>query len=445
MWNLDKTNTRQLLKLSGPLIIANISQMFLGIMDAMMVGQISYKHLAASSLVINVVGIPYVSCIGLVSVISPLVAFLYSDRKASDIGSYLWHALILNTLICIVMCTLLHIFSGVIFHLGQDVEVVNLAKPFLIYMTWAILPMVIFFTFKQFSDGLEHTRFPMILSLLSIPFNFILNYALIYGNFGFPRWELVGSGLATLITRITIMIILIVHVLTHPKFKEFNLFRFRWDPKVMKKISSLGLPSAWQYSSEVGAFVVLGILSGWFGAQQQAAHQTAMSIAAFTFMVSLGLSTAGSIKVGEAFGNGKMDLAWVFGKTTIQIAFIYGLACGIIFIFLKNILPISFTNDPIVFQIASHLLVLAAFFQISDALQAVGIGLLRGLQDVKIPAIFTTVIYWFVGVPAGYFLSVHRNMKVYGIWIGFIISLGLIAVLLFVRFYYITRSGRPKF
>jgi len=209
----------------------------------------------------------------------------------------------------------------------------------------------------------------------------------------------------------------------------------------MLSISKIALPSSWQYASEVGAFVVLGIMVGWFGAKQQAAHQISIMIAAFTFMVSMGLSAAGSIKVGEAYGNKDIILARSMGKASLQLALVYGIICGILFISLNNWIPQLFSDDEQVIKIATSLLILGAVFQISDSCQAVGIGILRGMQDVKLPTIYTTICYWLIGIPSGYFLSYRLGMKANGIWIGFIICLTIVSLLLLWRFHKITKQN----
>jgi MATE family multidrug resistance protein len=375
---------------------------------------------------------------GFTVAISPLVAELKGAGKQEQCGNLLNNAMFLNFLVCLFLVILLFSCGSIIYYLKQDIEVARLGRPYLNWMLWSIVPMILFLSMKQFCDGLNHTLIPLILSLSSIPCNAVINYFLIYGHYGFPKLELIGAGIATFITRCLMAIILALYVYNYKPFKNYNIRTFKLHKDRIRKIAALAIPSAWQYGSEVGAFVVLGIIVGWFGAIQQAAHQVSLSVAAMTFMVSIGLSTAGSIKVGEAYGMQNIHLARKTGIAVLKFATAYGSFCALIFILLRNQIPHLFTSDPEVIIQASVLFLFAAAFQLGDSIQAVGIGILRGLQDVKLPTIYTTLSYWFIGIPVGYFLGVIVNWQIIGIWIGFIVCLSVMAILLCLRFLKIT-------
>ncbi|MBK9107854.1 MAG: MATE family efflux transporter [Saprospiraceae bacterium] len=438
MHKLDHKQIKNILILAIPIILGNLSQMALNLIDSAMVSQISYFHLAAAALVNNIISFPFVMAMGFTVAISPLVAALRGAGKVRFCGSLLNNAVVLNTSLCLVVVSILYFCGDVIFHLKQDPEVSRLARPYLNWMLWSIVPMIVFLSIKQFCDGLNHTKVPMILALSSIPLNALLNYFFIFGTYGFPRLELEGAGIATFITRMVIAILIGAYVLLHSKYQIYGLENRRILKSKLGKILKLALPSSWQYCSEIGAFVVLGIMVGWFGAIQQAAHQISLSVASLTFMVSIGLSTAGSIKVGEAYGMQDRPLARNIGITILKMAFIYGLVCALIFILFKDHIPLIFSSEPEVIRHAAFLFYLAAAFQLGDSLQAVGIGILRGIQDVKAPTLYTTLCYWFLGIPAGYFFSVWLKMEVVGIWIGFIICLSIMGILLLRRFLKIT-------
>ncbi len=405
-----------------------------------MVGQLGYKQLAAASLVNNMIGLPFVVSMGFTMAISPLVAELKGAGKQEQCGNLLNNAIALNVAVSFIVVFILFFTGGVIYHLKQDYEVAQLGRPYLNWMLWSIVPMIAFLSIKQFCDGLNHTRVPLILALSSIPCNVFLNYLLIYGNWGFPKLELIGAGISTFITRFGMALIMAFYVFNHKKYKVYLVNVWTINKTIIRKIANLAIPSAWQYGSEIGAFVVLGIMVGWFGAIQQAAHQISLSVAALTFMVSIGLSTAGSIKVGEAYGMQDIHLARKTGIAVLKFAGVYGLICAILFIVFRNYIPLLFTSDHEVIIQASILFLLAAAFQLGDSLQAVGIGILRGLQDVKLPTIYTTLSYWFIGIPVGFILGVHLNWQVIGIWIGFIACLTLMAFLLCLRFLKITKE-----
>ncbi len=425
------------LKIAVPLIISNVSQMALGLIDSAMIGPIDYRQLAASSLVINALAIPMVLGIGMTMAISPLVAMANGRNDVHKASKLLYNGFILSSFTALAIALVIISTSGLLNHLGQDDIVVEFAMPYYKIMAWGIIPMLMFLAIKQFSDGLEITKTAMMLSLASLPLNAFLNWVLIYGKLGAPRMELFGAGLATLIIRTLIMAIMILIILRHRVYQPYlkvRLQAWKLSSKTWKELLQIGIPSSMQYGMESAAFSVSGIMIGWLGASAQAAHQIALNIASVTFMASLGLSLAGSIRVANGYGRNEHLLIRNIGTSTMLGGLAYGLICGIFFILFKNQLPYLFTNNLGVATISSTLLVLGAFFQISDATQAIGVGLLRGIRDVKLPTVFVAVAYWVIGIPIGYYLAFTMQMGASGIWIGFIIGLTVSSILLNLRF-----------
>lgn len=425
------------LRIAIPLIISNISQMALGLIDSAMIGPIDYRQLAASSLVINVLAIPMVLGSGMNMAISPLVAMANGRHDVHRASKVLFNGFLLSTLTALIIVTVIVSTSGMLAHLGQDKTVVQFALPYYKVMTWSMIPMMMFSAAKQFSDGLEINKTAMVLSLASLPLNVFLNWVLIYGNLGAPRLELFGTGIATLITRVTITTILIVIILRHRLYKPYLAVRheaWKLSAKTWRDLLNIGIPSSMQYGMESAAFSVSGIMIGWLGATAQAAHQIALNIASLTFMASLGLSLAGSIRVANAYGRSDKLQMRNIGTSTMVGGLAYGVVCGILFIVLKDYLPNVFTSNAGVAALASTLLVLGAFFQISDATQAIGVGLLRGFRDTKLPTVFVAIAYWVIGIPVGYYLAFKMNMGASGIWIGFIVGLTVSSLLLNARF-----------
>lgn len=425
------------LKISIPLIISNVSQIGLGLIDSAMIGAIDYKQLAASSLALNVIAIPHVLGVGMTIAISPLVAIANGRKEIYKASHVLYNGVILAALTAVFIAVTLVATSNILFHLGQDLEVAAYAKPFYQLLAWSLVPMLIFSAVKQFCDALEFTSTAMILSLLSLPLNAFLNWVFIYGNLGFPRMELTGTGIGTLITRILIAAILIIIVSRHKLFIPYiNIRKQAWkvSRKTWKELLHIGIPSSVQYGLEVGAFSVSGIMIGWLGATTQAAHQIALNIASTTFMAALGLSLGGSIRVANAYGRNDQRQMRTIGISTLMGGLVYGITCALLFVIFQHRLPGVFTNNNEVIVIASSLLVMAAIFQISDATQAIGVGLLRGIKDAKVPTAFVAIAYWVIGLPAGYMLAFKLNMGPSGIWIGFISGLTVSSILLNSRF-----------
>jgi MATE family multidrug resistance protein len=402
-----------------------------------MIGAVDYRQLAASSLVINVISIPQVLGMGIATAISPATAIANGQKDVPTASRVLYNGFVLTTLVAIAIAAILVSTSGFLFRLGQDNDVATFAVPFYKLMAISLIPLLMFGAVKQFCDGLEFTKTAMTLSLISLPLNAFLNWILIYGRFGFPRMELAGAGAGTLITRVVIAITLIVVVLRHKLFAKYiNVRKQAWkiDGKTWKELLQIGIPTSMQYGLEVAAFSVSGVMIGWLGATSQAAHQIALHLATATFMAAAGLSLGGSIRVANAYGRGERQVVRNIGTSTMAGGLIFGSFCGIMFIIFKDWLPTLFTNNAEVAAVSSTLLVFGALFQISDATQSIGVGLLRGIKDVRIPTIFVAVAYWLIGIPVGYFLSFRLHMGASGIWLGFVTGLSASSILLNTRF-----------
>lgn len=425
------------IRLAIPIIIGELAQMMLHIIDSAMVGSISYKHLAATSLVISTLNIPLVLGIGMTIAVAQMVSMAQGQNDPAKVSHYFYNGFWLCAVTAIIISLSLVFGRNILYHLGQDPDVVQLSLPFMTLMGLSMIPMLLFMTLKQFADGLQYTRTAMLLSLCAMPINIFLNWLLIYGNLGFPRLELVGAGWATLITRSLIFIVLGIIILKHKTFTQFLSSRereWKYNAQTMRSLLKIGIPSSLQVSMEAGAFAISGILIGTMGAVAQAAHQIALGCAALTFMVSMGLSQAGSIRTSNAFGAGDRLKISLIGKSTLITGVVYGVLCAIMFILLRNVLPTMFNKNVEVIELASVLLLLAGIFQISDATQVIGAGLLRGIKDVKVPTYLVAVAYWVIGLPAGCLLAFGFDMGASGMWLGFIIGLTLAGAFLSYRF-----------
>ncbi|MDQ2719259.1 MAG: MATE family efflux transporter [Bacteroidota bacterium] len=428
---------KKTLKLAFPIILGEVAQMSLGIIDTAMVGAVSYKQLAAAALVMSVMNIPFVFGIGITISVSQMVSMAHGRRDGKLVSHYLFNGFWLCAVSAIIISLGLEFGKNILFHLGQDSEVARLAVPYMRIMGWSVIPMLMFLSLKQFTDGLEFTKTAMILSLAALPINVFLNWLLIYGHLGFPRLELVGAAWGTFITRTLIFIVLGLIILYHGTFTKYvsvrsSEWKLKWN--TMKELLAIGVPSSFQITMEAGAFAISGILIGTIGAVAQAAHQIALSIASLTFMVSMGLSQAGSILTSNAFGRNDKQAIYLIGKSTIIMALIYGTFCAIAFVIFRHQLPLLFNDQKEVLSMASFLLLFAAIFQISDSTQAISAGLLRGIKDVKVPTIFIAIAYWAIGIPVGCLLAFYFKMGAAGIWTGFIVGLTFSAGFLSFRF-----------
>ncbi|MDB5252763.1 MAG: family efflux transporter [Flaviaesturariibacter sp.] len=433
-----RTEATRTIRLAVPIIIGELAQMSLHIVDTAMVGAISYRQLAAAALVMSVMNIPFVFGIGMTISVSQMVSMAHGRKDSGAVSHYLFNGFLLCTVTSIMISLALVFGTGILGHLGQDPDVVALAVPFMKLMGFSIIPMLLFMTLKQFADGLEFTRTAMLLSLVAVPINIFLNWVLIYGNLGAPRLELLGAGWATLITRTLIFGALTLIIFRHRTFGAYiGVRRSQWIVRrhTIRELLSIGVPSSLQIGMEAGAFAVSGILIGTISAVAQAAHQIALSCAAFTFMVSMGLAQAGSIRVSNAYGQGKWPKISVIGRSTLLLALAYGIVCAIAFTLFRRPLAALFNKDAAVMELAATLLLFAAVFQISDSTQAIGAGLLRGIKDVKRPTVLIFLAYWVIGLPVGCLLGFTYGMGARGMWLGLILGLTFASGFLLKRFY----------
>ena len=340
------------------------------------------------------------------------------------------------------MFLLLLIASPVMRYMDQPEEVVELAIPYLGIVAFSMIPLMVFQGYKQFTDGMSSTKYGMNATILANVVNVLLNFMLIYGFWIFPRLELVGAAYGTMISRIVMMIFIIWILNTRKKFKPF----FVWlkineiRKELFTKIIGLGFPTAMQMLFEVGVFTAAIWLAGSIGTVDQAANQIALNISSMTFMIAVGLGVTATIRVGNQKGlKNFTELRRVSISIFLQV-FIIECFFALAFILLKDILPIIYIDNETVVNTAASLLLIAGLFQLSDGFQVVVLGALRGLQDVKIPTLITFIAYWIVGFPISYVLGKVLGYGSQGIWIGLLAGLTVSAILLYIRFNYLTNK-----
>ncbi|MCV6628300.1 MAG: MATE family efflux transporter [Flavobacteriaceae bacterium] len=442
-----KTN----LKLAWPVILGMLGHTFVAFADNVMVGQLGTAELAAVSLGNSFVFIGMSLGIGFSTAITPLVAEADGAKNKERAKSVLKHGLVLCLGLGIALFLLMLASKPLMRAMKQPHEVVTLAMPYLDIIAFSLIPMVLFQAFKQFSDGLSHTKYAMYATLGANVINISLNYLLIFGNFGFPKLGVIGAALGTLIARI-IMVWFIWYMLK--KKEKFTYFVTNFNFKTItnsfiKKIVSLGFPSALQMFFEVAIFTAAIWLSGVLGKNPQAANQIALNLSSMTFMVGMGLGVAATVRVGNQKGLhdyiSLRRIAYSVFFLTLLIEIVFAAA----FLLLRNWFPTIYLdeNDLLhqvdnleVIALAAKLLMIAAFFQISDGIQVVVLGALRGLQDVKIPTYITFIAYWIVGFPISFYLGLYTKWESQGIWIGLLAGLTTSSILLFLRFRYLSKK-----
>ncbi len=437
-------------KLAAPVMLGMLGHTFVSFIDNIMVGQLGTAELAAVSLGNSFMFIAMSLGIGFSTAITPLTAEADAAEDFVNGKSAFKHGLFLCTVLGVLLFLIVFFAKPLMYFMDQPDEVVELAIPYLDLVAFSLIPLIIFQAFKQFGDGLSMTKYPMYATVIANIVNILLNYVLIFGKFGFPKLGIVGAAYGTLIARIVMVAFIWILLRQKEKTKAFvtHIKFFVLDKLMIKKIINLGAPSAMQMFFEVAIFTAAIWLSGLLGKNPQAANQIALNLASMTFMVAMGLSVASMIRVGNQKG-----LKAYFELRRIAFSlFLMGtiLAVGfamIFFVFHKQLPKLyvdyndakNLADNIEVVTIASKLLIAAAIFQISDSIQVIVLGALRGLQDVKIPTLITFVSYWIIGFPICWFLGKAEAYGSFGIWLGLLAGLTSASVFLYIRFHYLTK------
>lgn len=441
MVQIFKEHLYKTFTLALPVIIGQLGFMMMGVVDSVMVGRLGAVPLAAAALGSSITILIFIIGLGSSVAVTPLVAILIGSKRLEESGIYFKQSLFINVQLSIILFLAIFFASYLIPYMNQPEDVIPHAESYTRILSLSVLPQMIFQTYKQFIEGFSIMRPAMFIAIAANFINAFSNWIFIYGNLGVPAYGLDGAGIATVISRIFMAILLMTYVTKSKHFAEFDVsLKIRkLNYPIIKKILSLGIPSGFQYFFETGAFVFAIVMVGWIGANEQAAHQIAINLASISFMMAIGISHAGSIRVGNAVGQQNITEIRRSGFIAVLMGGIIMMLAGITFILLKDFLPSLYVDDLAVVEIASVLLIIAAFFQIADGVQAVGIGILRGLTDIKGPTLITFIAYWIIGLPSGYLFGFILNLGVEGVWVGLSLGLFCSATFLTLRFNYKSR------
>jgi MATE family multidrug resistance protein len=439
------------IRLAYPVIIGMLGHTLIGIVDNIMVGKLGSTELAAVSLGNSMIFVAMSIGIGFSTAITPMIAEADAENNISKIRSVFHHGLFLCVILGFMLFGLVLLAKPIMELLHQPKEVITLARPFISWVAFSLVPLIIYQGYKQFADGLSMTKVSMYAIVMANILHVIINYLLIYGIWIFPKMGILGAALGTVISRIAMVIFMHIILSRKEQLKQyFQNFSFNEIKKEMiQKIINLGFPSAMQMLFEVLLFTAAIWLCGTIGKTSQAANQIALSLASMTFMVAMGLSVVSMIRISNQKGLNDYKQLVIVARSIFLLAILIEILFAVMFVALHQVLPYMFLNMEIqsqlldnqeVISIAAKLLLVAAVFQISDGMQVVVLGALRGLQDVKIPMYITFVAYWIVGFPVSFYLGNYTSLKAVGVWIGLFSGLTTAAVFLFMRFHYLTKK-----
>lgn len=439
------------LKLATPVMLGMLGHTFVSLVDNIMVGQLGSAELAAVSLGNSFIFIAMSLGIGFSTALTPLIAEADSENNFANGKSSFKHGLFLCIVLSVLLFLLILLAKPLMYLMDQPEEVVVLAIPYLDLVAFSLIPLIIFQAFKQFSDGLSLTKYPMYATILANIINVVLNYILIFGKFGAPQMGIVGAAIGTLASRIIMLLFLWWLLKGKEKSKDYvtHIKLFVLDNKMIKKVLNLGFPSAMQMFFEVAIFTAAIWLSGTLGKNPQAANQIALNLSSMTFMVAMGLSVAAMIRVGNQKGLRNFSELRRIAISIFLLGLLFAFVFALLFLIFHNMLPkiyvdlddaTNFIDNAEVVAIAAKLLIAAAIFQLSDSAQVILLGALRGLQDVKIPTFITFIAYWLIGFPISYYLGKEDAYGSFGIWIGLLAGLTSAGILLYIRFNYLTKQ-----
>lgn len=429
--------------LAYPVMLSQFGHIMVGVADSIMVGQLGAVPLAAASLGNVIFQFLLAFGIGLSYAITPLVSSADGSGNKGTIADLLRHGTIINGVGGFLLFLLVFIGGEFLWYMNQPEEVVEIAIPYLNIITFSLIPLMFFQTYRQFAEGLSFTRWAMVIVITSNLINIGLNYIFIFGKMGAPAFGLNGAGWATLIARFIMAFWMGWYIYSGKPFADFRAgfnLTLAFSGKIYRNLLKIGIPSGLQFIFEVGAFGFAAIMVGWFGAEELAAHQIAINLAAITYMTASGLSAAATIQVGNQRGMGDILNLRRAAFSIYGMVILFMGACAFIFIVGRDFLPSLYIDNITVQQQAASLIIIAALFQLSDGLQVVCLGALRGLEDVKIPTILTFVAYWVLALPIGYFLGFKAGMGPEGIWWGLLTGLTVVAIALLWRFHRLTKK-----
>lgn len=427
---------RRNLHLAFPVVLSQIGQVTVSLVDNMMVGHVGTTELAASSFANNVFMIGMFFGMGITYGITPLTGSAFGKQNKTEVAAWLKNGIFTHAIAALFLSLLMFAVYFLLPFLNQPENVLLLARPYYLYLCFSYVPFMLFFSLKQFFEGVGNTRIAMLVTLSANIVNVAFNYVLIFGKLGFKEMGLNGAGAGTLISRIMMPVLFLVLIHFRSGLKSWFILAHKQiltRARIYEALR-LGIPIGFQIIVEVIAFGFGAIMMGWLGEIPLAAHQVAIGLASFTYMISLGISQANTIRVSHQMGNKdfhSLKMA-AFASTQLVLAFMSVMA--LLFIFGRNQLPYLFTADLKVVKVASRLLVVAAIFQVFDGLQVVMLSTLRGMADVKIPMIIAFLAYVALGIPVSYVFAFLLRTGPAGIWFGYLAGLGTAGILFYYRF-----------
>lgn len=433
-------HARAIAVLGLPLIGGHLAQMAIGVTDTVMLGWYGVEALAAVTLASTFFFVLFICGSGFASAVMPMVATYHSAQDETSIRRATRMGLWLSFGFGLLALPLMINAAPILRLMGQEEAVVTLGSDYLRVAGWGILPALFVMVLKSYLAALERTQVVLWITVVAAVCNALVNYALIFGNWGAPELGVTGAAIASLSTQVVSLVGVVLYVkIVLPQHDLFRrIWRADWD--MLAQVFRLGWPISVTLLSEVGLFAASAVMMGWLGTVPLAAHGVAVQLASITFMVHLGLSNAATVRAGNAYG--RMDaphLARGARVVTVMSLVFSAITVACFFLFPDFLIGIFILEDEPakaqILQIGVGILFMAGLFQLVDGTQVIALGVLRGVQDTRMPMIYAAISYWGIGVPMSYLLGFTLGFEGVGVWGGLGIGLGVAAIFLNLRFW----------
>ena len=442
-WRAEAAAT---LRLALPIVLTQLGWVAMLTTDAIMIGRLGAIPLAGATFVLMIFFGVYVFAVGLAMATAGLAAQAYGARKPRRVRRVIRQGLWVMILVSVPGVGVMAFTEDILIFLRQPPDAVGHASMYMRTLMWSLPPAIAFVVLRNFVAALNRPSVALWVMLGAVPFNALLDYALIYGNFGVPRLELFGAGIATTVANTAMFLVLLAIALFARPFRRYSILGRFWRPdwEQFRQIIRIGMPIAGMMLLESGFFIFAAFMLGWIGTTAVAAHMVAIQVPHITFMVPIGLSQAATVRVGHAVGRGDARAAYLAGWTAMAISLAFMAMTSVVILLAAGALAGLFLdgNHPgsvEALALATTLLFYAAVFQASDGIQAVAAGALRGLNDTAVPMMIAAICYWGIGFSSGSALGFWAGLGAEGIWMGFVLGLGSAAILLTWRLTHLTR------
>ncbi|MBD2702097.1 MATE family efflux transporter [Spirosoma sp. BT702] len=427
------------IRLSVPIIIAQLGVVLMGVTDNLFVGRLlGSVSLGAAGLANSLSFLMSSIGVGGLSVVAALVSKSRSQDDPAAINRFFRAGIRVALLLSFILGGLSALLAFNFSLFGQTPNVTRLARDFMLILSASLFPLLIFVLARQLCDGLRYPRVAMTITLSALLVNALLNYVLIKGIGPFPELGLMGSATATLFSRLFMAAAMLTYIYRAKRFQEYLKPEFRPQPTNAEAwtVLRLGIPGGLTFFFEVATFALAVVIVGWLGENQLAAHQIAINMASVTYMMATGISSAAAIRVSAALGRNSREGIWRAGVAAFVLSIGFMSLAALLFLTANDWLVTLYIRDNVaVMQIAASLVIIAGFFQLSDGVQVVALGGLRGLSDVNVPTIISLFSYWGVALPLSYVLAFPFKLDAIGVWIGLLTGLTLAGALLTWRFF----------